>query len=147
MSFCASLERLSVSLSDPAHSKKKAFETLSKLLEKESGVSSRIIFEQLLEREKIGSTGLGRGVALPHCRIAEIDQPWMCLLRTRVGIDYDAPDDLPVSLFFALLIPEKNNDEYLQLVAKLARKLDRQECISRLGKASDADQVIKILED
>lgn len=146
MSFCAALEHFSVSLSHSAHSKKKVLETLSSMLGKNSGVNPRTLFERLLEREKIGSTGLGKGVALPHCRIDGIDQPWMCLLRTRTGVDYGAPDNLPASLFFALLIPEKNNTEYLQLVAELARKLDRQECLARLQKASDADQVVEILK-
>ena len=146
MSFCSCLERISVSLSSPACSKKKVLETLSKMLAEKSSINSKLIFERLLEREKIGSTGLGKGVALPHCRINGIEQPLICFLNTQAKIDYGSPDDLPVTLFFALLIPEKENTEYLELIAQLAQKLDRAGCIHALQKASSAAQVAKILK-
>ena len=146
MSFHLCLQRISVSLSNPAHSKKKVLEALAEMLGKSSGISTRLIFEQLFEREKIGSTALGKGVALPHCRIAGIDEPSMCLLRTQTEIDYGAPDGLPASLFFALLIPEGDNAEYLELVAKLAHKLETPECIDRLKRAVSAAQVIETLK-
>lgn len=146
MSFCLCLQHISVSLSNPAHSKKKVLEALAEILGKSSGSNPKLIFERLFEREKIGSTALGKGIALPHCRIAGIDEPFICLLRTQSAIEYGAPDGLPASLFFALLIPEGDNTEYLELVATLARRLEAPECISKLQKASTSEQIIEILK-
>ncbi len=146
MDFCSCLSPSSVRLADPAHSKKKVLETLAGMLAQRSGLDLQTVFECLLEREKLGSTGLGKGIAVPHCRIADITRPLTCLLRTETGVDYDAPDGAPVSLFFALLVPADANDEHLQLLADLARKLDNPARVKRLLLATDAEQIIAALQ-
>ncbi len=147
MDFCSCLSPASVHLDDPAHSKKKVLETLADALAAESGLKPQTVFEHLLEREKLGSTGLGKGVAVPHCRVAGVTRPLAGLLRTRSGVDYDAPDGVPVSLFFALLAPEEATDEHLQLLAELAGKLSEPERIKRLHRAQDAVQIIAALRE
>ncbi|HFE47773.1 MAG TPA: PTS sugar transporter subunit IIA [Chromatiaceae bacterium] len=78
------------------------------------------IFNKLLERERLGSTGFGHGVALPHARIAGIDQAYGCFLRLSEPVDFDAIDDAPVDLVFALLAPEAATDEHLRILSTLA---------------------------
>ncbi len=146
MDFCACLSPAAVRLADPAHNKKKVLETLAGVFAAHSGLDPQTVFACLREREKLGSTALGKGVAVPHCRVAGIAQPLACLLRTATAVDYDAPDGAPVSLFFALLVPEDAADEHLQLLAELARKLDDPVRIRRLSKASDAAQVVAALQ-
>lgn len=147
MDFCSCLSPSSVRLRDPAHSKKKVLETLADVLAASTGIKPQTVFEHLLEREKLGSTGLGKGVAVPHCRIQGVARPVAGLLGTRSGVDYDAPDGAPVSLFFALLAPEEATDEHLQLLSELAKKLSDPERIKRLNQARDAAQVISVLRE
>ncbi len=147
MDFCSCLSPASVRLDDPAHSKKKVLETLAGVFAAGTGLDSQTVFEHLLEREKLGSTGLGKGVAVPHCRIADVTQPLAGLLRTESGVEYDAPDGAPVSLFFALLAPEEAADEHLQLLSELAEKLSDPERIKRLHQARDTAQVIAALRE
>ncbi len=146
MDFCSFLSHDSIRLTDHLHSKKKVLEELADMLTAAGGPSTQAIFDSLLEREKIGSTALGKGVAIPHCRITGSSRPLVCLLRTETGVDYDAPDGMPVSLFFALLVPENADDEHLQLLGDLAHKLDDPACIKRLMQASGAAQIIAALE-
>ena len=146
MSFCSYLSPALIRLEDPAHSKKKVLETLADLFAANNTLKAQTVFEQLLEREKLGSTGLGKGIAVPHCRIADLDEPLACLLRTKTGVDYDAPDGTPVSLFFALLVPESATDEHLQLLSDLAHRLSDPTCVKRLAQATDAKQVVAVLQ-
>ena len=147
MDFCSCLSPASIDLASPAQSKKKILETLAEILSTQINLPAQTIFQHLLEREKLGSTALGKGIAVPHCRIPDIDHPIACLLRTQTDVDYDAPDNAPVSLFFALLVPEEANDEHLKLLGELARKLNNPERITRLKKAPTATKIIKILQE
>ena len=145
MDFCSCLSPDMIRLSDPAHSKKKILETLAEQFASHSGLDRQLIFELLLEREKLGTTGLGKGIAVPHCRIGGIQRPLACLLRTQSGVDYDAADGVPVSLFFALLVPEDATEEHLQLLGDLAHRLNNNESVERLNRATDTTQIINVL--
>ena len=81
------------------------------------------IFRALWRREEAGSTGLGYGVAIPHARIAGLAQPITLYARTRIAVDFDAPDAKPVSQFFAILVPSEANDQHLELLARVAEML------------------------
>ena len=142
MSFCSYLCPDMIRLGDPAPNKKKVLETLADLFASHSTLKAQTILQLLFEREKLGSTALGKGVAVPHCRVAGLDEPLACLLHTKTGVDYDAPDDAPVSLFFALLVPESAPDEHLQLLSDLAQRLDDPACVKRLTQAPDAAGII-----
>ena len=102
-------------------SKKKALEILSSLLAKQaSGVSENQIFDSLLARERLGSTGLGKGIAIPHGRIEGLEMPLGALITLESGVDFDAPDREPVDMLFALAVPASCNQEHLQILAGLA---------------------------
>lgn len=106
-------------------SKKRALESLSQLLGSgAAGIDPNDIFDQLIERERLGSTGLGHGVALPHGRLSSEDNSssvaWGCFIKLDQGIDFDSPDRQPADLLFGLLVPEQCTDEHLQILAALA---------------------------
>jgi len=111
-----------VSLDNQAASKKKALEEAAVLLARGlEEPASDAIFERLLERERLGSTGLAHGVALPHARIEGIQQTRGALLRLHTAVDFDSLDGQPVDILFALLVPAEATSEHLQLLATLAR--------------------------
>ena len=106
-------------------SKKRALESLSQLLGQGAiGIDSTEIFHQLIERERLGSTGLGHGVALPHGRLSLTQDDKSITLGSFIkldqGIDFDSPDRQPADLLFALLVPEQCTEEHLQILAALA---------------------------
>jgi PTS system nitrogen regulatory IIA component len=102
-------------------SKKRLFERLGELLAGDSGIlSQNDIFDALINREKLGSTGLGKGVAIPHGRIASLEKPLCAIIKLAEPVDFDATDNLPVDLVFALLVPEESTEEHLQVLSTIA---------------------------
>jgi len=102
-------------------SKKRALELLSDLLAKQSGADNSLeIFQQLTDREKLGSTSLGHGIALPHARTELCDQAFGAFIKIEKGIDFDSPDHKPTDLLFALMVPKHHTDEHLKTLAELA---------------------------
>ena len=128
-----------ISVGDPAGSKKRILEQAAKLLaptEGEPGVEQ--IFDRLLERERLGSTGLSGGVALPHARMPGLEKTTGAFLRLESPVDFDAADGQPVDLVFALLVPEEATQEHLNLLAELARLFSDGDNRSRLREADAA---------
>lgn len=110
-----------VQLEVEASSKKRALEIVSSLIAQSSEtLSSRSVFDALIAREKKGNTGLGHGVALPHCRMSGGTETIAAFIRTRGDIGYDAADGEPVRLIFALLVPEEATEDHLQILARIA---------------------------
>lgn len=106
---------------DHVSSKKRALEVISELLATEANNTEALaIFELLTEREKLGSTSLGHGVALPHTRTKLCDHAIGAFIKLNQGIDFDSPDNNPTDLLFALMVPEHYTDEHLKLLASLA---------------------------
>lgn len=103
------------------NSKKRALEVLADLLAKHSDTDNSLeIFHQLTEREKLGSTSLGRGIALPHARTKLCNQAAGAFIKLKKGIDFDSPDHEPTDLLFALIVPEHYTDEHLEILASIA---------------------------
>lgn len=108
-----------------ATSKKRVLESASELLAaSDDSLSPRAVFDCLLAREKLGSTGLGHGVAIPHGRLAGLDKTIGVFIKVPTGIDFDAPDKEPVDLIFALLVPEESTEEHLDVLSKIAKAFD-----------------------
>lgn len=111
-----------VRLDADASSKKRVLESASEMLaEMDGNLSPRQVFDCLIAREKLGSTGLGHGVAIPHGRLAGLDKTIGAFLKVPKGVDFDAPDNEPVDLVFALLVPEESTEEHLEILANLAK--------------------------
>lgn len=102
-------------------------------------LSDMQILDALISRERLGSTGLGHGVGLPHSRLANIDQPIAAFVTLDNGIDYESADGQPVDLVFGLLVPEHCNDEHLKILAELARRFSDEKLRNDLRNYSDAD--------
>ncbi len=106
-----------------AASKKRIFELAAQQIAlAEPGLEEDEVYTQLLAREKLGSTGLGQGVAVPHCRVAGCGQPLGCLITLASAIDYDSPDKRQVDLLFVLLVPPEATQDHLDLLAEIARR-------------------------
>jgi len=126
------------------HSKKRALERLSTLLaEAAPNLPAAEIFDSLLKRERLGSTGLGQGIAIPHGRLAGLEHPIGALITLREPVAFDAADDAPVDLVFALLVPEQCSDEHLQILSRAA-ELFRQPSFTRsLREAGDSAELFR----
>jgi len=120
-------------------SKKRALERLSELLvADDAGPAASVVFDALSARERLGSTGLGHGVAIPHGRMAEIDAPRVAVLRLEQGVDFEAIDHEPVDILIALVVPEESTSEHLELLAQLARALSQPDNIASLRRSADS---------
>lgn len=107
-------------------SHKKLLETIAELAATSLSECGELeIYEGFLERERLGSTCLGEGVGIPHCRLASCKQATGVLLRLKHPINIDAPDSQPVDLVFALIVPENTNDEHLKILACLAQNFNQ----------------------
>lgn len=104
-----------------ASSKKRAFEQAGLLFENNHGIGRSTVFDSLFAREKLGSTGLGQGIAIPHGRIKGLKDALGAFIRLAEPVPFDAPDGRPVSLLFVLLVPEQATELHLQILSELAQ--------------------------
>jgi nitrogen PTS system EIIA component len=102
-------------------SKKRLFEQIGLLFENSRQIPRARVFDSLFDREKLGSTGLGYGVAIPHGRIKTLKEPVCAFVRTAAPIAFESPDAQPVNLVFAMLVPEHANETHLELLSELAQ--------------------------
>jgi len=127
-------------------SKKRALEELSILIAKDDEELSQIeVFESLISRERLGSTGLGRGIAIPHGRLKASNKTIAAFLQLSQGVDYDAPDHEPVDLLCALLVPPESTDEHLQILAQLSEMFRDPALRQKLREASQPEDLYKLL--
>ena len=124
----------------PGGSKKRVLENLSHFLaERMTGLDSDELFQGLLARERLGSTGIGEGVAIPHCRIANCNKITGAFLKLEDPVDFDAIDSMPVDLVFALIVPEEQNDEHLQVLSAIAELLQEEKIRTQLRQATSTE--------
>lgn len=123
-----------------ASSKRQVLQELSELAARATGVDGRRVFEVLLERERLGTTGVGGGVAIPHGRVAGLDRMYGFFARIEKPVDFDAVDGAPVDLVFLLLVAEGTGADHLKALARVSRLLrDRTLCDKlRGGRSPDA---------
>ena len=146
MSLIASLLPVSHVLVDFAAADRKAvFEQVAALLEGKTGVKRALILDSLLARERLGSTGLGQGIAIPHGRVRGLREATGAFVRVRQPIEFEAPDERPVSLIFVLLVPEKSTDLHLEILGELAQMFSDRELRARLYAAPDSLEVQRLI--
>ncbi len=122
---------------DVCSSKKRVIENMSQLLASNTeSISADAIYQGLLDRERLGTTGLGKGVAIPHARISGISHTIAAMMTLEAPIDYDAPDNKKVDIVFGLLVPEDGNEHHLQNLARLV-SLFRDETICKSIREQD----------
>ena len=130
-----------------ASSKKRVFEQVGLLFENHQGIARSTVYDALFAREKLGSTGLGLGVAIPHGRIKGLKQATGAFVRLAVPVQFDAPDGKPVDLIFVLLVPEAANDQHLQLLAELAQMFSARKFREQVIGAADAAGIYALFAD
>lgn len=127
-------------------SKKAALETLSGLIASASiQVNEQEVFNSLLSRERLGGTGLGNGIALPHGRLKDGLSTIAAFIKLKQGVDYDASDHQPVDLIFALLVPEHSTEEHLQVLARLAEMFNKPEFLAQLRREESKEAIYGLL--
>jgi len=130
-----------------ATSKKRALEQLSDMIASDSSPNllPKDVVESLIARERLGSTGIGYGVAIPHGRIKNTDHAIAAFAKLHEGIDFDAADNQNVDLLFALLVPEDSTNEHLQLLAQLAEMFSDEEFRTKLRATKDRQAIYNLL--
>ena len=129
-----------------AGSKTSLFDAVGALFETHHGLSRRLIVDSLLAREKLGSTGLGQGIAIPHGRIRGLSTAQGAFVRLRSPIPFDAPDGKPVALVFVLLVPEQATEQHLQLLSELAQMFSEASFRASLATPADAASLRAVFE-
>lgn len=136
-----------IRIADDISSKKRALEETSLLLATgASYVSDTEIFTSLINREKLGSTGVGMGIALPHGRLKGVEEAVGALIRLDNGVDFEAPDNKPVDIVFGLVVPEEATEEHLQILAKLAELGMQDDFGAAVRAASDPEALFELLK-
>ena len=132
-------------LNQESNNKKNVLELISSYLQKEIKIKKDIIFESLYAREKLGTTALGNGVALPHARIDSLKTTRTLLLQLASGIDFDAVDGKKVDVIFVLLVPNVNSDSHVKMLAEIAAILDNKQTVKKIRKAKKRQEIVSIL--
>ena len=128
-------------------SKKRAFEEAGLLFENLHGLSRALIADSLFARERLGSTGLGHGVAIPHGRIKGLKAPMAAVLQLAQPIGFDAPDEQPVGLLIFLLVPEAATQKHLEILSEIAELLSDTSLRERIKTAPTAEQLHALIAD
>lgn len=130
-----------------ANSKKQALQELSARAARVTGQHERVVFDTLLERERLGTTGVGNGIAIPHGRLPGLDKLYGLFARVERPVDFDSIDEMPVDLIFLLLAPESAGADHLKALARVSRLLRDKAVCEKLRGAESADALYALLTD
>jgi len=130
-----------------AGSKARLFEAVGALFEANQGLTKKVVVDSLQAREKLGSTGLGQGIAIPHGRIRGLADAQGAFVRLKSPIPFDAPDGKPVAQVFVLLVPAQATEKHLQLLSELAQMFSEASFRESLASPADAAGVRKVFDE
>jgi PTS system nitrogen regulatory IIA component len=136
-----------VLLDSESASKKRVFERVGIMFENTQHIARSQVFDSLFAREKLGSTGLGQGVAIPHGRVKGLRDAVGAFVKMQSPIPFDAPDGLPVNFIFVLLVPERATDMHLQLLGELAQMFSDKTFRDQLQSTDDPVAIHKLFSD
>src|SRR4051812_556065 len=125
-------------------SKKRLFEQVGLLFENQRAIARSVVFDSLFARERLGSTGLGQGIAIPHGRIKGLAKALGAFIRPLQPIPFDAPDGKPVEQVFVLLVPEQATEEHLELLSELAQMFSEKTFREKVATATDATGIHRV---
>ena len=132
----------------PGGSKKRVLEFIANLIAREQpDLDANDLFEALIARERLGSTGFGNGIAIPHCRLPNCKAPISAVLSLEAPVDFDAIDGEPVDLLFVLVVPPAATDEHLELLRQIAGLLERADIRERLRSAQSNEALYRTVVD
>ena len=141
------LPREHVVLGLDATSKKRLFEQIGLLFENSRQIPRARVFDSLFDREKLGSTALGYGVAIPHGRVKGLKEPVCAFVRTSAPIPFEAPDGQPVTLVFSLLVPEHATEAHLEILSELAQMFSDPDLRERLAAVEDIQAAHRLITE
>ena len=137
----------SIILDCDSKSQKNALEIISNKMSKLTSTNKDEIFEKLYEREKLGTTAFGNGIAIPHARIEGIDDAKIIILKLDQAIDFNSIDNIKVDIIISLLVPKDSNDVHIKLLSNIATLLDKEMFRDQLRQANTASDVIEIIQN
>jgi PTS system nitrogen regulatory IIA component len=141
------IDRPSVLASLKVQNKKQLLQELSQAMANRVAIDHRLIFETLLKREKLGSTGIGQGIAIPHGKLPSISRVYGLFARLATPVDFDSVDGQPVDLVFVLLAPEHAGADHLKALARISRLLRDSSVVAKLRGTEDAEGLYAILTE
>jgi PTS system nitrogen regulatory IIA component len=139
------LDRHALNGNVSVNSKRQALQVVADIAARQLGLDADDILQALLEREKLGSTGVGTGVAVPHAALPGLDRMYGVFIRLENPVDYESIDDMPVDLIFALLAPEDAGTEHLRALAKVSRVLRQKDLREQLRLIENNDAIYSLL--
>ena len=147
MTLDAIIDKQSVLSNVKTRNKKQLLVELSQALANRVAIDHRLIFETLLKREKLGSTGIGQGIAIPHGKVATLSRVYGLFARLGTPVEFDSVDGQPVDLVFVLLAPEHAGADHLKALAKISRLLRDPAVVAKLRGTDDAEGLYAILTE
>ena len=146
MTISALLSPQRIFLDTEISSKKKLLQLIANIVADQAGLAESLIYSNLLNRERLGSTGLGHGFAVPHARVENLDKTIGCLFRLKEPVNFESPDNQPVDLVFTIIIPEQATEEHLIILSSLAGIFSRPEICEAIRSAASKEEIAQIIE-
>lgn len=146
MTISALLSPQRIFLDTEISSKKKLLELIAITVAEQTDSPQSCIYNGLLDRERLGSTGLGQGFAVPHARLSDLDQTLGCFFRLKDAVNFEAPDNLPVDLVFTIIIPEEATEEHLMILSSLANIFSKPDVCEAIRNAQSSDEITRIID-
>ena len=146
MTISALLSPQNIFIDTEVTSKKKLLELIANIVADRTSLGQSSIYNSLLNRERLGSTGLGQGFAVPHARVADLDRTVGCFFRLIDPVNFESPDSKPVDLVFTIVIPEEATEEHLLILSSLARIFSQEEICQAIRNAANKEEIEKIIK-
>ena len=146
MTVSALLSPTCIFLDVEISSKKKLLELIANIVADKTQLSESSVYSGLLNRERLGSTGLGSGFAVPHARMEDLDKTLACFFRLKEAVPFEAPDDQPVDLVFTIIIPGEATEEHLVILSSLAKVFSDDSVCESIRQAGSKDEITRIIE-
>ncbi len=146
MTISALLSPERIFINTDISSKKRLLEFISDKIADQLDLPQTTIYSNLLDRERLGSTGLGNGFAIPHARLNDLDATIGCFIRLNQPVKFEAPDNKPVDLVFTIIIPEEATDEHLRILSSLAKIFSQAEICDSIRSADSCDEIARIIQ-
>jgi PTS system nitrogen regulatory IIA component len=146
MTISALLSPQRIFLDTEISSKKKLLELIANIVADQTQMPESAIYNNLLNRERLGSTGLGHGFAVPHARVENLDKTIGCLFRLKEPVNFESPDNQPVDLVFTIIIPQEATEEHLIILSSLASIFSQTDVCEAIRGATSRDEIAQIIE-
>ena len=146
MTISALLSPQKIFIDTDVSSKKKLLELIANIAADQTQLSESTIYNNLLNRERLGSTGLGQGFAVPHARLPDLEKTVGCFFRLKQPVNFESPDNQPVDLVFTIIIPQEATEEHLLILSSLARVFSDADICEAIRTAESKEEIEKIIQ-